>query len=393
MPPEAKPKVTVEDLRSIVDEGMKKFTAEIPEMMKAEMEPLLAAQENKLKEAGALAPEPDPRGAPGKRTADMVRALFAKDIPEVMRLSDNQSKAWTGQGYLVPEEFAGTIFTLLDQYGVARKDCFIYPMGTDIANLPKLLTGLSMTWIGSSTHAAAGWATGTRKPTTEPTFDRVRLTIRDLAGVIPMDINLVKDTNTNLEALLPTLIANAIASAEDSALFNGVTYGDGSNVGGLLSVGTARLAAGAAFTDATIDNLLDMQGDISSAALIGAKYYMHPSVKAHFRKKGLAAGWAGRITLEDALGYPVEVTNALPAMSASAADTEFVAFGSLKNVYLGSRQALAIDTADQATVYDAAGAVKYALFQDNMIGLRPLVREDIKIMQNAAFAVLKTAAS
>lgn len=383
--------MTLEELKAMLKEQEERLGKTVPEIVKEVIKPLQVAIDNKV--VNAISPADQVKREAKERTIAMVRAIYNRQFAEAEKLSDNATQKFTGQGYLIPQEFAATIFTLLDVYGVARKFCYTYPMGTETAQLPKLLTGLTMTWIGSVAHAAAGWKSGKRKPVTEPEIGKVDLKIKDIAGVVPLETKLIKDTNSNLEALLPMLIAHALAVAEDSALFNGVAYPAGEIVGGLLAAATALVGTGTGFGDCTIADLLDMQGQISSAALMGARYFAHPSVKSHFRKKGLEAGWAGRITMEDALGYPFEVSNGLPAMSASAVDTPFVLFGNLQNVYLGDRQQLAVDTATEANIYDKDGNLLHALFQDNMIGLRALAREDIKSMEDAAFCALKTKAS
>lgn len=359
----------------------------VPKLVADSVAPLQNTVDSKLKQA--LGDGQDVSAESKARVDSLIRAIFSGQHEEARDLSDNAAQKFTGQGYLVPEDYSKQIYHLVDQYGVARRNCFTYNMGTDTANLPKLLTGLTMTWIGSTAHKDAGWKSGKRKPTTEPSVGKIQLVAKDIAGVVPLDKNLLADTNTNLADLLLMLIAIALAKAEDTALFTGVPYA-AETVGGLLAVATALAGTGTSFAACTIDDLLDMQGQLSSAALLNAKYHMHPSVKAHFRKKGLAAGWAGRITLEDALGYPVEMTNALPAMSASAADTPFVTFGNLQNVYLGDRATLAVDMATEANIYNAAGTLLHALFQDNMVGMRAVAREDIKIMQDDAFCALKT---
>ena len=380
-----------EILKAIEANNTELLEKSVPALVKETIKPLQSTVDNKLQKAISRS-QGDVSVESKQRVDDMVRAIFSGRQSAARELSDNAVQKFTGQGYLVPEDYAKQIFTLVDQYGVARRNCYPYTMGTDTANLPKLLTGLTMTWIGSTAHTNAGWDSGTRKPTTSPTVGRVQLTVKDIAGVVPLDKNLLTDTNTNLSDLLLVLVAIALAKAEDTALFTGVAY-SAETVGGVLDAATALNGSGTGFADCTIDDLLDMQAEISSAALVNAKYFMNPSVKAHFRKKGLSQGWAGRIKMEDALGYPIEETNALPAMSATAADTEFVVFGNLQNVYLGNRSNLAVDMATEANIYDASGTLLHALFQDNMVGMRAVSREDIKIMQDDAFCALKTQAS
>ena len=38
-------------------------------------------------------------------------------------------------GYLVPEEFERTLFQVMEKYGVARRYCRKYTMGTDTRNI------------------------------------------------------------------------------------------------------------------------------------------------------------------------------------------------------------------------------------------------------------------
>lgn len=324
---------------------------------------------------------------------------LARNRPDLaVEYSDNKAKNFTGSGNLIPWEFHGEIYTLMDEYGVARQECRIHPIQTRHARLPKLISGFSFSWIGSTKHKGEDpyyHASGTRKPVTEPEATGVIVNIRDLAGVFPMTTNTLDDTNTNFEQLIPPLFALAMSEAEDLALFNGVAYPDGTTVGGLLARATAVNAGGATFADATVANLIGMQGSLSSAALRGAKYYMHPSVLTTFLQEiyqsgGNGAMWAGRMTLENVLGYPIVLTNALPSMAQSAGDTRFIVLGNLANTYLVDRQQLSIDTSNEANVYDANGNLLYALWQDDMVGFRAVERLDIQVMEDSAYAALRT---
>ncbi len=316
-----------------------------------------------------------------ERMKGLVKSLIRRDRNAAEQFSNNAQKTFTGVGYLLPVEYESQVYELMDSYGVARQYCKRHAIGTETAQLPTLISGMAMTFIGSVDHAYEGWNDGKRKPITTPEVGKVEIKIRDLAGVFPVDKNTVEDTNTNFFTLLPGLFADAAAYAEDRALMIGVDYASGGNVGGLLGLATADSG------EITIAKCVGLQQFLSARALQGANYFMHPTVRVALHQELLTSTWAGRMTLEDALGYPVVLSNAMPTAS-DTGDVGKVLLGNMQNVYLADREQLSIDIAEEATIYNGDGTVAHALYQDNMLGFRACERIDIKCMKNDAFATL-----
>lgn len=198
------------------------------------------------------------------------------------------------------------------------------------------------------------------------------------------------------------LFAEAIAGEEDKQGLRG----SGAPFTGILAVSgvnTVNMDSGeTAFSDITSDHLRDLVAGVKTLALAGAGFYMHRSVWGVVQKLKDASGQyfvtaPNPVMTGDASkgsgvvgyiwGYPVYLSEKMPAVSETAVSTKFVIFGNPKFIYLGDRKQMTIAISEEATIGETN------LFESNMSAVRITERIGMEVALPSAFSVLKTAAS
>jgi HK97 family phage major capsid protein len=320
-----------------------------------------------------------------ERVLRFFRTLIKGDIAGAAALTQRTTMDETtdAQGLvLVPEEFMGEVWRLIPTYGIARRDCRIVPMTRKIKSIQTLATGVTAYYVSEGVAITKG----------EPTFGDLNLTAKKLAALVANTDEFLEDAGVDILQLLAQLVAEAFAEKEDDALFNGA----GSPITGIFNkVGVTQvtLAAGnTLFANVTYDDILDVIDSQTAAGLRGAKFYFHNNTMTLLRK---LKDNTGRYLLQEPLnglpgqlgGYPYELSDVLPATADSAAGTNFIAFGGLKQcVAVGVRKEMAVKVMTEGTV----GTEN--LGEECKTALRFVERGDIAIPIPAGLSRLKTAA-
>ena len=370
------------------------------------------AVDAKLKELGLDKPQqkfqPSYKGSPvgneeafaklevKEKMASFIKAVYHKDAQAMASFKAMNEGTGSAGGFVVPEEFAAEVFRIVEDFGLVAKLARKFPMNSDTLNVPRLSSSVAVYWPGET---GAGTAS-------QPVFEQVVLQAKTLMGITPMSNELLADANISVVDLLTTLFAEAIAGEIDNQGFNGV----GAPFTGILSdsgVTTYAPANGTTQTTfataSTPDNARTLISKIKPWALQGAAFVMHRTVWSFFQQakastsgnyflstfnpvmtgtsaQGFPLAMAGTMW-----GYPVYLSDKMP--SVTAVSTKFVIFGNLGNLFMGTRQDLAVSISQDATV----GSVN--LFAQNMSAVRVVTRVAVAVGLPAAFAVLVTAAS
>jgi len=350
---------------------------QISQIVKEEITPLLEAERKTVPTAGDAT---DKKIEAMEKMAQIIQAMAAKDYVTVKALTEGTDSEG---GYLVPEEFRAEVIRLAGEYGIARRYCRVVPMTRDVMKFPTVESGVTASWVDE------GGTIGT----SQPTFGQVTLTARKLAAITVMTNELLADANVDVVRLLQQLFAEALAQAEDDALFNGSA---GGNIPGILNnanVTTVTMSAGnTSFADVTADDLADMIDQIPTNAARNARFYLHRNILTYLRKlkdnngqyiwQPPASGQPGTIW-----GYPYELSEVMPDNSDDGAGKPFIVFGDLRYVLFGDRQQVSIKISTEGTV----GNVK--LFETDQQAIRFIERIDIQLAVPSALVVLKTATS
>lgn len=327
-------------------------------------------------------------------TRDFMKALFAGDRDHLKAVSGLTDGAG---GYLIPEELRSEVLRIAeDQYGLARRDMRYLPF-TGPGNerkIPSLASSVSTFW----TDEAA------TKKSTAPTFSIVTQTMKKLAAIVPMTEEILEDSTINLTALVAELFAEAVAKEEDLQFFNG----NGTVWTGILNNGNVNVVNIATQNPAnvTAENLLSVIDATPTGALTGSKFYMSRTVYSTLRKLRedavTAADGKGGYLISNPVagepatiwGYPIEVTDAFPAVSITGISKPFVLFGNLKRAAIfGDKQQLRVKMLDQATIRNVADSGDINLAAQDMVAVRIVERVGYVLALPSAVTVLKTAAS
>lgn len=313
-----------------------------------------------------------------KGFVDLCKGIFFKNDAMVKDLTEGVDSEG---GYLVPVEIRNTLLMLLNQYGVARPRCTVIPIAREEMTMPKLVNGVQVFWIGE----------GQTITQTQPTFGEFRMIVKKLAALVPVTSELLADSVIPIANLLATLFANALAKEEDRVIFRGkVAGGDPFNgIFGDPACNTFVLpATKTSFNDITSDLLADVASTMIPAASEGASFYMHRTILNVVRKLK-ASGTGEYIYSPDAQpgtpgtlwGYPIVLSEVMPAIGESATNTPFMIFGNLENYYIGDRMNLSIARSDHVG------------FAQDKVFLRIIQREALAAAMPETFMVIKTAAA
>jgi HK97 family phage major capsid protein len=136
-----------------------------------------------------------------------------------------------GQSVIIPDELALPIISLREQYGIARRLCYIHPMATETASVPRDIADASAYFVGRESAPTQS----------EPGFDNVNLTAKNVAAETRISNDYAADSAINLADHVAEKHARAFAVKEDSCLING----DGtSTYGGIVGLRTLLTEAG-----------------------------------------------------------------------------------------------------------------------------------------------------
>lgn len=331
-----------------------------------------------------------------QKAVEFIKAVFAKDTATLSSFKAMNEGTDSAGGYVVPEEWAAEVNRVVEDFGLVPKLARRYPMKSDTLRVPRLSASVAVSYPGE----------GVAGTPSQPTFEQVVLSSKTLVGLTAMTNELLEDANVDVVNLLTELFAEAIAGEADKqglagtgAPFTGLLTASGVNEV-IMNTGDTD------FADITPDYCRDLITSVKPWSLQGAAFILHRTVWAVVQKAKASTGGdyfasaANPILVPNAAtqgfptatagtlwGYPVYLSDKMPALSATAISTNFVIFGNLKHLYMGARKDLAVALSDQATI----GSDN--LFEQNMSGIRVTTRHAIAVGLPTAFARLQTAAS
>jgi HK97 family phage major capsid protein len=331
------------------------------------------------------------------KAVEFIKAVYAKDLNTLASFKALNETSNPAGGFLVPEEWAAEVNRIVEDFGLIAKLGRRYPMKSDTLRVPRLASSVSVSYPGE----------GVAGTPSQPVFEQVVLSAKTLVGLTAMTNELLEDANVDVVNLLTELFAEAIAGETDA---QGLV-GNGAPFTGILNdtdVNEVDAESGeTSFEDAaTPDNFRNMISAVKPWALQGAAFIMHRTVWAAAQKKKASTGgdyFASAVnpvltgaTADQGFptaqagtmwGYPVYLSDKMPALTDTAVDTRFAIFGNLKHLYVGARKDMAVSISQDATV----GSDN--LFEQNMSAVRVVARHALAVGLPSAFAVLKSAAS
>jgi len=287
--------------------------------------------------------------------------LESKGIP-LARFTEDKEKAMgedvssTG-GLLVPTEFIPNLILLIEKYGVFRRNALEYPMAADSAVAPKLTSGLTVYCPGA----------GVAPTLSDAAFKPVGMTAKKWMTLTALDSELDEDAAIAIGEIMGFLIGYAFAKKEDEVGFLGdgtSTYFGHVGITGALRAVDATIAnikslfvgTGDLYSELVLADFETLMGTLPEYAEDDAKWYCSKyfffTVMARL---ALAAGGVNATEIQMNrlakqrfwMGYPVEVTQAMPKVA--AASQICAVLGNLKlGAYMGDRRKLTIDRSTEA---------------------------------------------
>ena len=294
-------------------------------------------------------------------TAGMYLAALGGDHNAKQFMAAQSGGTDNKGGFAVPDPLSNQLINLLEDYGIARQACQRIVMSSDNWSVPKVTAQASISYPGEAVALSE----------TDVTFSQISLSATKLAALVKMSTEISEDAVISMVDTVTQSIAYSIAIAEDDNLFNGVASGVNANgIAGDTSVDDTNVASVAALALTDITACATGIGNPVRGA--SNSFYLNPTVY-HGAVRDLVNA-AGGNTIADLeggqrpllMGYPVVLTNILPAAPASG---ELVAvFGDLRlGCYFGDRRSLTFKTLNE--LYAA----------NDQIGIQATERIDIKV--------------
>jgi len=290
--------------------------------------------------------------------------------------------ATTGS-YLVPAAYEREVFRLAKQSSVMMGKVRTIDMAARDLYWPAENATPSLTWVTNETTA---------KTETNPTFSQVHLVAKTCAAWLTVTDELLEDSLVNLGDFFKQQFVEAWGQEFDKQVlisnaspFTGIAYNSSCNIRNMASGKTS-------FADLELDDLIDMENDISSSkgetALQGAYFIMSRYVFNVLKKlkddngdyiyQRPDGGQPGTIW-----NYPYIISDQMPGTSSDATDTPFLILGNPKYWLHGNRVGMQFQTYNNTIRNLDYDQIFYKFrIRQGFIGAIP-----------SAFAVLETAAS
>lgn len=189
----------------------------------------------------------DPASGTATRAAAFLRAaiLHSEPVDGVVRKALSEGSDGAG-GYLVPTEYRGELLRRLPELSELYPFVRTVPVITDSGDYPKLSTDVTITW---------GRAENDDLTDTDPTFDHLTWTVRNMSAITYMSRELASDANPGIVQTVIDLFSEAVAAERDKM----IAIGDGSTQpGGIYSASGLTAIA--------------VDGALSYAKLVEIKY-------------------------------------------------------------------------------------------------------------------------
>lgn len=279
----------------------------------------------------------------------------------------------TAGGFLVPTEMMNSIIDLREEFGVFRQWSQLVPMSSDTLNWPRRTGGLTAYFTPENTVGTESNAT----------WDNVSLVAKKLMVLTRISTELAEDAVVSVADLMTREIAYAFAVKEDACGFNGdgtSTYGGIRGITTLLIDGShdaGKVAATSGhdlFSEIDATDITKLMGTLPQYAQARAKFYCSQLAFATvFERLTASAGGNSVSTLDGAvqyryLGFPIVISQSLPAVSTTLANSIMLLFGDLAlAAAMGERRVVTIKRSDE----------RY--FDQDQIGILGTERIDINI--------------
>lgn len=291
---------------------------------------------------------------------------LASDYCKQRGIFNSNSEGVNSQGgVLVPTILEKTIIDLRENYGVVRQNARVRPMTSDVLDIPRKSSRVSASFYGE----------GVAVSETNAAFDMVKLVAKKLGVISLISSELMEDAIISIADDFANDAALAFATKEDQCAF----VGDGtSTYGGIVGLSSAFTSTMAGWVTITSGHDLFSEIDATDLSLVmgklpayarqgqgGAKWYC--SQLAHDQVFQRLAATAGGNTVQSLsgsfgpsyLGYPIVVSQALPAVATTLSGLPMLYFGNLMmSTSLGDRRGISVKASTEIKFFEDQTAIK-----------------------------------
>lgn len=239
-------------------------------------------------------------------------ARFVQDSlgdPDVAKAL-NATGTSAGGGLLVPQAYRAELIDVLWAETVVRSSGpqeIPLPLGQ--ITIPRLSSTSAATWIGEQTDIT----------TSLPSFDQIVMIAKKLAGLVPVQNDLLRRSPLAVESIVRTQMTKQLARAEDAAFLTGT--GSSSVPKGLTNW---ALAANVSTNTTAVPTLTSVNNALSSAQLnllsnnvgiTSAKWFINPNIRSFLNTLTDSTGryfYKEELDRGSLFGMPYKMTTNLP---------------------------------------------------------------------------------
>lgn len=270
-------------------------------------------------------------------------------------------------GYLVPDEFESQIMAALDEANVVR-------------SLAKVITTHHDRKIPIAVgHSIATWTAENAAFTeSNPTFGQKQIDAFKLTDLIRVSVELLQDSEFDLEDYITREIARAFGIAEEQAF----CVGTGTNQPtGIFTAngGTVGVTAASA-TAVTVDEVISLVYALKSPYRRNAKFLMNDATVSLLRKLKDNNGaylWQPSVQAgqpDKLLGYDIYTSPYVPTVAEGA---YAIAFGDFQNYWIGDRAGRTVQRLNE--LYATNGQIGYVATE--RVDGKVILPEGIQLLQ------------
>lgn len=270
-------------------------------------------------------------------------------------------------GYLVPEEFENQIVAALDEANVVR-------------SLAKVITTHHDRKIPIAVgHSVATWTAENAAFTeSNPTFGQKQIDAFKLTDLIRVSVELLQDSEFDLEDYITREIARAFGIAEEQAFCVGTGTNQPTGIF-TASGGTVGVTAASA-TAVTVDEVISLVYALKSPYRRNAKFLMNDSTVSLLRKLKDSNGaylWQPSVQAgqpDKLLGYDIYTSPYVPNVAEGA---YAIAFGDFQNYWIGDRAGRTVQRLNE--LYATNGQIGYVATE--RVDGKVILPEGIQLLQ------------
>lgn len=365
------------EVLSITREELKGFGEQIAVDLNTQVDAKLDEKFKSFEEKIKLPTNISPDEAMGRTLAALRFGNKSKHADFIKTLDPQDETTAADGGYLVPDVTRPEILRLMEEYGVARGDFRVLPMGkSKVITIPRKLTGATVTRVNENTAITD----------TKVTLDYVTLTASKVAAIVAMSSELDEDAIVDMGAYVNDLLAESFAEEEDGQFYAGT----GSPHYGLFSTthSFGKEVEVASAGNITYNDLVDCAFGLKSNYLRGASWRMHRTVYAEICKIKDENG--NPIVVAPAepqkasmFGYPIKLVESAPAATVTTAGMPLIVLGNGNKSIIGTKRELTVKILTEATV-DSVN-----LAENDLVGIRVTKRDAFVVGLPSAYSVIK----